>query len=489
MITKTDSNRRFLYPVADIKVGTRMRTDFGDVQSLADSIRDNGLIHPPCINTHGDLIAGERRLRAMRDILKWIEIPVTFLEFADEATLRILEREENVRRKQMTWQEEVMSIADVHRHYQMNEALKSRRWTNKATGEFLGMSEASVSYTLQLADLIRKGDKEINACKFYTDAIHLLVKRRAEESIKIVAKLTLPKTDLSDVNANSALNIDLDGEASNIFSSVSGPSSGSIASPSDDGEMPAAPSTASYQIPLSRMVLHGNAVSILSSMEPASVDHVITDWPYGIDMDNIQQAGGGMDVSSTAAEHGVDANEALHASIVPLIYRVLRPNGFFITWTDYMQWQRNYDLCIAAGFKVQRWPLIWYKTSRCQNMAANYNFTKNHELAIVCRKENATLLSPQATSVWPGSNEAEERLLGHPFAKPFKLWEWIYGAVVQRGQSVLDPFAGRGSATIAALQYGASPIAIEVNEHHHAALVVNVADYYRKALGNNVSFV
>jgi ParB/RepB/Spo0J family partition protein len=485
MTSKTDSNRRFLVPTSSILEGDRLRADYGDLDGLAESIRTQGLIHPIVITVDGKLIAGGRRLHAMRDVLKWEEVPVTYFECADETTLRILEVEENVRRKDMTWQERVCAVADIHSRQFVNSALKGSSWTQTQTGEMLGYSQAHVNYALQIASLIRKGDKDISACKNITEAIALVFKRLAEQSNKLLAKMTIPTQPavaVADVQSDiENATVDSDG----FFSSMAEPAGG-VAGISDDGEMPGeVPKTSdAIVIPLSSMLLHGDSVQIVSQMLDASVDHCITDWPYGIEMDNIQQSGGGLDVSSTKAEHDVEQNEALHAAIVPQIYRVLKPGGFFITWTDIMQWQRNYDLCIAAGFKVQRWPLVWYKTSRCQNMAASYNFTKNYEIAIVCRKENATLLTPQASSVFVGSNDAEAQLLGHPFAKPYKLWEWLYSAVAQRGQTVLDPFAGRGSSTISAINYGISPLAIEVNEAHHSALIVNVSEHYRKIIKN-----
>lgn len=487
----TDTHNRALYTVASITEGNRIRRDYGDLTDLADSIREHGLIHPIVINTKGVLIAGGRRFRAMRDILKWTEVPVTFFEFADDATLRILEREENVRRKAMTWQEETLSILEVHQHYSRNAALNSSRWTQRATGELLNQSEASISYALLLGDLIRKGDKDILACAKPWDALQLLTKRRAEESNKILAKLTVPK--LSDTQVHDLLSTPLSSDSDIFTVAPAGPSSGGITSLTDDGEMPTGTGAPPppLVVPLSRMLLHGDSVAILAQMAPDSIDHVITDWPYAIDIDMLDQSnphGGQKDMDMVRAEHEVDSNMALHAAIVPAIFRVLKPGGFFITWGDYMQWQRTYDLCLSAGFKVQRWPLIWYKTSRCMNQSALYNFTKNHEPAIVCRKGNATLLSPQGSSVFVGSNEAEEKSLGHPFAKPFKLWEWLYSSVAQRGQTVLDPFGGRGSSTIAALNYGLSPIVIESNEAHHSALVINIADWYKKTTPN-VTFV
>ena len=491
MTAKLDNFQRTLYPVSQITEGTRVRKDYGDLKDLADSIAENGLIHPIVINTKGVLIAGGRRFRAMTTILKWTEVPVNFFEFLDEAHLRVLEREENVRRQAMHWTEEVESIAIVHNFRQLQSALKSEKWTQRATAEVLGYSEAHISYSLQLADLVRKGDKEIIACSRAMDAIHLLIKRRAEEAIKLSARLTVPKTSLEQ--AKTILNSELGDTHADIFTTAPGTlSSGGVGGLADDGEMPNMPASAKpHVIPLSKMIFHGDCIEILEQFPPASIDHVITDWPYAIDMDMLNQSnphGGMKNVDMVRKEHDQYENEALHKVVIPAIYRVLKPGGFFITFMDYMTWQATYDLADKAGFKVQRWPLVWHKTTRCMNQSALYNFTKNHEPAIVCRKEGASLINPQPSSIFSGGNEAEEKLLGHPFAKPFGLWKWIYGAVAMRGQTVLDPFAGRGSSTIAALEFGLSPIAIELNEQHHAGLTVNVAEWYKRTLGN-VEFV
>jgi N6-adenosine-specific RNA methylase IME4 len=52
--------------VADIKVGNRHRKDMGDLPTLADSIREEGLLQPIGVTEGGDLVFGERRLRAAR---------------------------------------------------------------------------------------------------------------------------------------------------------------------------------------------------------------------------------------------------------------------------------------------------------------------------------------------------------------------------------------------------------------------------------------
>jgi ParB family chromosome partitioning protein len=54
--------------IADIIVGERHRKDMGDISALAASIREVGLLHPIVITPDGELIAGERRLRAVESL-------------------------------------------------------------------------------------------------------------------------------------------------------------------------------------------------------------------------------------------------------------------------------------------------------------------------------------------------------------------------------------------------------------------------------------
>ena len=56
--------------IADIKVGIRHRKDMGDLAGLAESIRQEGLLQPIGVTDRLELVFGERRLRATRDILK-----------------------------------------------------------------------------------------------------------------------------------------------------------------------------------------------------------------------------------------------------------------------------------------------------------------------------------------------------------------------------------------------------------------------------------
>jgi hypothetical protein len=52
--------------IKDIVMSKRYRKDLGDIDSLADSIKQVGLIHPITIDTHNNLICGKRRVEALR---------------------------------------------------------------------------------------------------------------------------------------------------------------------------------------------------------------------------------------------------------------------------------------------------------------------------------------------------------------------------------------------------------------------------------------
>ena len=61
--------------IKDIIIDHCYRKDLGDLQGLAGSIREFGLLRPVLITADGRLIAGRRRLEACK-LLGWETIPV-----------------------------------------------------------------------------------------------------------------------------------------------------------------------------------------------------------------------------------------------------------------------------------------------------------------------------------------------------------------------------------------------------------------------------
>ena len=88
--------------IADIVLGERHRKDFGDVEGLAASIKENGLLQAIGITRGNKLIFGQRRLMAVRDHLGWDTIPCTVL---DIDSIVCGEHAENVIRKDFSLSE------------------------------------------------------------------------------------------------------------------------------------------------------------------------------------------------------------------------------------------------------------------------------------------------------------------------------------------------------------------------------------------------
>ncbi len=93
-----------LVPIEKIKVKKRVRKDLGNLSDLKDSLRTYGLLNPITINSKYELIAGERRLTAAREI-GWTNINANVVDNLTEIEQLEMEIEENNQRKEFTDEE------------------------------------------------------------------------------------------------------------------------------------------------------------------------------------------------------------------------------------------------------------------------------------------------------------------------------------------------------------------------------------------------
>ena len=91
-------------PCEQIRIGERIRQELGDLEELANSIAAEGLLQPIGINEDSLLVFGERRLRAVRDILKW---PTIAARVVRVSSILAAEHAENEVRKDFTASERV----------------------------------------------------------------------------------------------------------------------------------------------------------------------------------------------------------------------------------------------------------------------------------------------------------------------------------------------------------------------------------------------
>jgi ParB family transcriptional regulator, chromosome partitioning protein len=99
-------------PISEIRIGKRQRRELGDIGPLAASIAGIGLLHPVVISPDGMLIAGERRLKACKQLgLDSVPVHVVDIDAIARGELA-----ENAHRKDFTPSEMVAIAATVEEH-------------------------------------------------------------------------------------------------------------------------------------------------------------------------------------------------------------------------------------------------------------------------------------------------------------------------------------------------------------------------------------
>ncbi len=113
--------------VSDIKVKNRIRLHPGDISALKESINRIGLLHPIVIDLDNKLIAGERRLEAVKQ-LGWEHVEVKVVEVKNKKDRILIEADENISRLDFTNEELQRSKELIERYSRTNIFWKIWAW-------------------------------------------------------------------------------------------------------------------------------------------------------------------------------------------------------------------------------------------------------------------------------------------------------------------------------------------------------------------------
>ena len=117
-----------------------------ELQELAESLKNNGLVQPPTVrrNEQGkyELIAGERRLRAAQ-LAGWKKIRVTLVE-ADALTAAAMTTTENLQREDLNPIEEAVAYRTLQDDFNL---------TQQEVAERVGKGRATVANSVRLLEL------------------------------------------------------------------------------------------------------------------------------------------------------------------------------------------------------------------------------------------------------------------------------------------------------------------------------------------------
>ena len=458
-------------PFTSIIFGSRARTVYPEVEALADDMRLKGNLVAIGLRELGDgtylLIHGGRRYRAM-ELLGITELHFGMVGIPGYGAFTLVPSEntgaddlmaeltENLHRHALDWRDQMSLLVRGYRHEKRQANLQGEDLYMSTYGAMVGLPKCDINAAVQIHDDVVAHPETYKDCTSIQHAYQkvFLANLRSVEALMAKAVTASKPTDI--------------------------PGSPSVA----DNPSPGQPEPVT--VDLSSRFRLGNSIDWLESTRP-SFDHIICDPDYAIDSDvlNSRPNGAVGNIDSGIVQDTQEESMAHLYRFVPLAYRSINPGGFLVIWCDFSHFMTLLDLATSVGFQCQRWPLIWQKTgpNGWANGAPTKNFPKSYETALVCRKDSSScLLRPQLSSLVSAPNEKVKELLGHPFAKPYEVWSFLFSAICHPGQTVFDPFMGSGSSTVAAIRFGLSPSGMELQPQHFNRAILNIQDAYKQKL-------
>jgi ParB/RepB/Spo0J family partition protein len=399
-------------PVNDVIVPVdRIREEFDPdaIEELKASMSTIGQLHPIIIERDNALIAGHRRLLVAR-ALGWSEIHAVYKEDLDPLTRKIIEYDENRRRSALTWQEDAKAIAEIH----TLKLEQDQSWTLQKTADELGISVAKVHEDIALATVTQatpNPGKILDA-----SAVHRVMQRptrtgalitmKREKEVALVRELARRQQATTPTEQRNNLH-------------------------------------------------HGNAHEIMATLAADSVDLIVTDPPWLIDVGQSSQ------VAKLKSAGYEDINDDDVLAALADCYRVLKPGCHmycFVSGDDLHEWDERIR---ASGMVTRRRPLIWVKENWHGISDPYRRFMTGYDCILWSFKpddqqsyRNFNIPVHEVMSMPPVTS-------WHSAAKPVDLIKtWVEASSVVN-EVVFDPFAGSGSTLIAAVQTGRRYIGVE----------------------------
>ena len=198
-----------LVDINQVKVSERIRKDYGDIKELANDIKENGLINPPVVTPEYQLIAGERRLRALQ-FLDYKQIEVRVMTVKDALHQLKLEISENENRKDFSFSEKMQWAEELKKEYE-----KIAKENMSKGGEGLPVL-VNLDSNKQVADDLEIGKETYRQAKYISDnASDDIIKQLDDGQLSInKAYITLKQEKQQLENNNKELKIELEQERS-----------------------------------------------------------------------------------------------------------------------------------------------------------------------------------------------------------------------------------------------------------------------------------
>lgn len=203
-------------------------------------------------------------------------------------------------------------------------------------------------------------------------------------------------------------------------------------------------------------LIQGDALDVLPTITGA--DLCVTDAPYLLTSGGMTEGGlherfGGGGVYDNSG-HFFEGDCPAWEDFTPLIFAALRENAHYYSMADSKNQFEMQRTALASGFRFHN--LLYWDKGTC---TPNRWYMKNAEYVGFFFKGKAFAINDCSSK--QGIYVRHQDETAHPTEKPVHLMRHYIENSSQRGEVVLDPFAGTGTTGVAAIKAGRRFIGIE----------------------------
>ena len=427
--------------IEQITFGERFRDEYGDLDTLATSLKKEGIIQPLAVKScnHGSeyvLLAGGRRYKACLQA-GISEIPVrVYPETLTELEMRSIELMENVARKDLSWVEATELNKEILLLQQQIYGVKKSTSPDapgvslRDIADTLGMSPGGLSDDIKLAKAM-EAFPSIKEAKTKTDAMKMLKKINEDLVMAEIAKRVKDKVAEQpiDVLRNKIMNCYI---IKDFFEGV-------------------------------------------ASVQDSSVDIVEMDPPYGIDLQKLKR----QDETKGVTKHYNEIDAILYADFLNKTfkecYRVMSENSWIICWFGQDPWfEVVYRALINAGFRGSRVPAIWYKEGTTgQTMNPATGLANTYETFFYMRKGQPSISKQGRSNVYSYRPVAGSKKI-HPTERPVEMIQDVMQTFGWEGCRVMVPFLGSGNTLLATANLGMTAFGFDLSEEYKNGYILRV---------------
>lgn len=427
-----------------IDLGDRYREDLGNIEELILSIKELGQLQNLVVtesNGRYNLRAGGRRLVA----LQRLQIPearcLVFSHDLTELDILRIELEENSRRKDFGWKEEVKlkkRIYDlmIETHGEKSCSMDTSGISMRDVAKMADVSPATMSLDTALARAIERIPEVFEGCKNKSEA-----------------RKQLTKISDSVIRQELAQRCTQRIEASGAPSSMSNLLDKYIIKDFFDG---------------------------VKDIPDSSINLVELDPPYGIDLQKNKYEYDSLYDKDDYNEISVTDYLVFITNCLTKCYRVMAEDSWLILWHASRWKQTIYKTALELGFSGIEIAGKWIKpTGQCQQ-PTKYLANACEEFFYLCKGDPQIVRQGRINIFNYNYVPATKKI--HPAERPLDLMMDILSTFTYENSNILVPFLGSGKTLLAAKLLNMNAFGYELTPKYKDGFIVMVNEYYEKGL-------